>query len=291
MKLPDPALLTATGARVTPDARVPAADVSALQSAFGLAGPQAVMVAALPAATALADPPISRYRVGAVGLEAPSGDLLLGGNLEFPGSDLRATVHAEGSLAVRAHARGTSITSLAIDSARPCSYCRQTLVEFPWAHDLRVIDPAGSDRSIDDLVPWPFTPGDLGTAGVVPGAIDWPDLRVTDPRVPDDVARALEAAGRRAHAPYSRCPAAVVLCLGDGRLIAGMTIENVAFDPSVGPLTVALVLLRAGGDGYAAIASAWLATREAGPVDDGPPTRALLAAVAPGATLATTTWS
>jgi cytidine deaminase len=287
----DPDLVAAVGARVTRDARVLATDVAELVATFGLDGPEAVMLAALPAATALADPPISRYRVGAVGLEAPSGDLLLGGNLEFPGVDLRATVHAEGSIAMRAHARGMSITTLAIDSARPCAYCRQTLVEFAWAHDLRVIDPAGHDRSVDDLVPWPFTPRDLGATGAVPGAVPWPDLRVDDGDVPDDVARALEAAGRRAHAPYSACPSAVVVRFRDGRLVAGMTIENAAFDPSVGPLTVALVLLRAGGDSYADIASAWLATRPDGPVDDVPSSRVLLGAVAPDATLETTTWT
>ena len=291
MTRPDQALVAAVAARVTRDARVPAADVAELVATFGLDGAEAAMFAALPAATARADPPISRYRVGAVGLEAPSGDLLLGGNLEFPGVDLRATVHAEGSVALRAHARGTSIAALAIDSARPCAYCRQTLVEFAWARDLRVIDPAGHDRSMDDLVPWPFTPRDLGAAGAVPGAVAWPDLRVEDPAVPVDVARALEAAGRRAHAPYSSCPSAVVLRLHDGRLVAGMPIENVAFDPSVGPLTVAFVLLRAGGDGYADIASAWLAARSDGPVDDIPPTRVLLGAIAPDATLVTTTWS
>ena len=144
---------------------------------------------------------------------------------------------------------------------------------------------------MDDLVPWPFTPRDLGAAGAVPGAVAWPDLRVEDPAVPVDVARALEAAGQRAHAPYSSCPSAAVLRLHDGRLVAGMTIENVAFDPSVGPLTVALVLLRADGDGYADIASAWLAVRAGGPVEDVPSSRALLGAVAPDATLVTTTWT
>lgn len=287
----DPALAAAVGERVTPDARVPASAVAELVRTFGLTGPEAVMLAALPAATALADPSISRYRVGAVGLESPSGDLLLGGNLEFPGVDLRATVHAEGGIAMRAYARGTSITALAIDSARPCSYCRQTLVEFVWAPELRVIDPAGHDRSVDDLVPWPFTPRDLGSEGAVPGSVAWPDLRVGGDVIPDDVARALESVGRRAHAPYSSCPAAAVLRLQDGRLVAGMTIENVAFDPSVGPLTVALVMLRAGGDGYADIASAWLACRPGGSVDDVPATRALLAAVAPDASLVTTTWT
>ena len=55
---------------------------------FGLAGPRDVALLALPAATRLAHPPISGFFVGAVGIEAGSGDLVLGGNLEFPGLDL-----------------------------------------------------------------------------------------------------------------------------------------------------------------------------------------------------------
>lgn len=51
-------LVDAVAGVVTGDGRVAAADLSALIHAFGLPGPDAVMVAALPAATALADPPI-----------------------------------------------------------------------------------------------------------------------------------------------------------------------------------------------------------------------------------------
>lgn len=284
-------LATAVRDRVTGDARVPGGDVADLIETFGLDAADPVLCAALPAAALLADPPISGYRVGAVGREMPSGDLLLGGNLEFPGSDLGRTIHAEGFVAIRTFLRGTVLDTLAIERARPCAFCRQTLVECAWAPELRLIDPAGHRRSLAELYPWPFVPADLGEPGVVPGATPWPGLAVDDPAVPADVASLLASSGARAHAPYSRAPAAVVLRLRDGRLVAGATIESVAFDPTVGPLGVAIVGLRTGGDGYADIESAWLATPADGVVDDVGPTAGLLAVIAPRARFVATTWT
>jgi cytidine deaminase len=284
-------LAGAVRARATGDGRIATADVADLVDRFGLASEDPVLCAALPLASELADPPISAYRVGAVGLEAPTGDLLLGGNLEFPGGDLGHTLHAEGVVAVRTFLRGTILARLAIGTARPCAHCRQTLVEFAWADALRIIDPHGHERTMADLYPWPFVPADLGEPGAVPGAVAWPHLRLDDGVMPGDIAAMLVGAGGRAHAPYSRCPAAVVLRLHDGRLVPGWTFESVAFNPTIGPLGVAIVALRSGGDGYADIESAWLAAPAVGPVDDAGVTRHLLAAIAPQAHLKTTNWA
>lgn len=291
MTLPD-GLATAVRECATRDARISARDVVDLVATFGLDSADPVLCAALPLAAALADPPISAYRVGAVGREAPSGDLLLGGNIEFPGSELGRTLHAEGVVAIRTFLRGSALDTLAIHSARPCAFCRQTLVEYAWASELRLIDPDGNQRSLAELYPWPFVPGDLGEPGVVPGATPWPGLGIADdPAVPADVASLLVASGSRAHAPYSGSPAAVVLGLRDGRHVPGATIESVAFDPTVGPLGVAIVGLRTASDGYADIEAAWLATPADGVVDDVGPTISLLAAIAPGVPLVATTWT
>ena len=273
------------------DGRIAGERVAALVADLGLIGPREVMLLALPAAATLADPAISGYRVGAVGRAVPSGDLLLGGNLEFPGTDLRLTIHAEGAVAIRAFGRDTAIEVLAVDEARPCAYCRQTLSEFAGAGDLRIIDPLGHDVGLSDLYPWPFTPADLGDPGIVPGAVPWPSLALAPGRLPSDVATSLVAAASRAHAPYGRGPAAVVLRLHDGRLVVGATMENVAFNPSVGPLTGAIVELRAGGDGYAAIESAYLAAPADAAVDDVRSTRDLLAVVARGVALTVVSWA
>jgi cytidine deaminase len=281
----------AVAERVAADGRIPAADVQALVTGHGLAGPDDVLLLALAEAAARADPPVSGYRVGAVGREVPSGDALLAGNIEFPGTDLGRTLHAEGVIAVRSFARGASLATLALTQARPCAHCRQMLSEFTWAANLRIVDPVGHDVRMEDLYPWPFLPASLGESGAAPGSVAWPDLKIADPTVPDDVAALLTETGARAHAPYSRCPAAVVLQLHDGRLVAGGTIESVAFNPTIGPLAAAIAVLRGGGDVYAGIASAYLAARDDGQVDDAAVARPLLAAIAPDVMLRVVPWS
>ena len=265
--------------------------VERLVADFGLTGPYEFMLLALPAASRLASPPISGFVVGAVGLEAESGDLLLGGNVEFPGVDLAATIHGEGFVYARSFARGTTVAVLAVGEARPCGHCRQTITEFAGWRDLILIDPLGHALTMADLYPWPFGPDDLGEPGIVPGASPWPTLAIRDDLIPPAIADALVAAGRRAHAPYGRCPAAVVLTLADGRIVTGATIENVAFDPTIGPLQAAIVELLAWGDGYAAITSATLATTAAGDVQPTAGVRALLTAIAPHVPLLETTWA
>ena len=272
------------GSVVTADA------VTRLVDEFDLTGPREVMLLALPAAARLASPPISGFVVGAVGLEAGTGDLILGGNVEFPGTDLATTIHGEGFVFTRAFARDTSVSVLAVGEARPCGHCRQTITEFAAWRDLELIDPLGHTLTMADLYPWPFEPGDLGEPGIVPGAVPWPRLRLADDRVDPATAEALVAAGRHAHAPYGRSPAAVALRLTDGWIVTGATIENVAFDPTIGPLQAAIVELLALGRGYAAIASATLATTADGPVQPAAGIRAMLATIAPGVALVETTW-
>ncbi len=267
------------------------ATVDRLVATFKLDGPRDAMLLALPAATALAVPPISGFHVGAVGLEARTGDLILGGNVEFPGNDVGSTIHGEGFVFARAFARETSIAVLATGEARPCGHCRQFISEFASGDELSLIDPLGHTLAMADLYPWPFRPADLGQPGIVAGALPWPNLALADDRLPAEIGDLLARAGRRAHAPYSRCPAAVVLRLANGGLVAGASIESVAFNPTVGPLQAALIELIALGRAYADIDSAHLAVVAGGPVDQAPGTRALLGAIAPGAALTVTHWA
>jgi cytidine deaminase len=278
-------------ASITEGAIVPAAAAEQLVARFGLRGPREVMLLALPVATRFADPPLSGFHVGAVGLESESGDLILGGNLEFPGSDLSPTIHGEGFVATRAFARDRSLASLATGEARPCGHCRQTLSEAATAAELELIDPLGHTLRLADLYPWPFIPADLGETGIVVGAVPWPDLSLEAGGLPIETAALLVRTGRRAHVPYGRCPAAIVLRLRDGRLVGGTTIESVAFNPTIGPLQAAAIELAAHGDVYTSIESAVLAITPDGEVDPTESTRSLLAAVAPDATLTVTTWA
>jgi cytidine deaminase len=268
---------------------VAADDVAALLTEFGLRSTREAAILALPAAATLARPAISDYHVGAVGL-TPGGELILGGNLEFPGASIHHTVHGEGFVTLRAGALGLALAELAIREARPCAHCRQVLAELAWADDLRIVDPLGHDLALQDIYPWPFTPADLGQARAAPRVTAPTTVRL-DGSSPGDIAAALLRAGARAHAPYSREPAAVVLRLADGRLAEGAVLESVAFNPTIGPLQDALVALVATEVPFDTIGDAWLGVARDGRVDHVGPTRDLLAAVAPGAALHTTYWA
>ena len=262
---------------------VSAAAVADLVARHVLASERELALLAVPVARALARPPISGYRVGAVGIERESGVLVLGANLEFPGADLGWTVHAEGFVALRARRRGATLETLAVHEAHPCAHCRQTLAESAASANLEIIDPLGHELTLDELYPWPFQPSALGVEGDRPDASAWPGLAFLADDVPPDVADLLREVGSRAHAPYSAAPSAVVVRLRDGRLLAAAAFESVAFNPSITAVQAALVELVAARAEAADITRAWLARTADGSIDPAPGFHALLSALAPSA--------
>lgn len=271
-------------------ATIPAADAQDLASRFGLDSTTALALAALPVARRLASPPISGYRVAAVGIEAETGDLLLGGNLEFPGTELTTTIHAEGFVALRARRRGRTLRTLALRVAHPCAHCRQVLAESAAADGLLLVDTEGSRLHLGDLYPWAFAPGALGIEPDDPARRSWPGLAFVDPAPEAAVAGLLLDLGARAHAPYSGAPSAVVLRARDGRLVGAGCIESVAFNPSISAAQAAFVEVAAAAIEPSAIAAAWLGCTTGGAVDPEPGFRTLLGAVAPAARLAVARW-
>jgi cytidine deaminase len=269
---------------------IPAAAAASLVARHDLASVDELSLLALPVAAELARPAISGYRVPAVGIEAESGDLVLGGNLEFPGSELGATIHAEGFVALRARRRGSVVGTLAVSEAHPCAHCRQTLTEAAGSAALRIIDPLGHALTLDDLYPWPFTPAALGIEADSPSRVRWPDLAFVGAEPPAAIAAELLAVGRRAHAPYSGAPSAVVLSVRPTGMVGAGCVESVAFNPSIGALQAALVELAAARIDTSHIAEGWLARTDGGTVDPGPGFRALLRAVAPEATAHVVSW-
>lgn len=265
------------------------ADAAAIARANGIT-PDELMLLALATAQDFARPPISDFHVGAVGREAGSDNLVFGGNLEFVGAHIGNTVHGEGFVFARAFSRGTTIETLAIGEAHPCAHCRQFLSEFAASAKLTLIDPLGHRLTLAQLYPWPFDPAYLGETGAVPGLVGWPDLTLPGDATPPGAAALLTGAVERAHAPYSKCPAAVALWLEDGRHVTGATIESVAFNPGLGPLQAALIDLYAHGYATADIEAAALGVLSGGAVDYVAGTAALLAAVAPGVPLTVHRW-
>lgn len=266
------------------------ADVADIMDRFGLSEVHDVMLLGLGAAQGIARPPISHFHVGAIGLEAETGNLVLGGNVEFPGTHLGYTLHGETFVFTRAYNRGTSIRRIALGEAHPCAHCRQYLSEFAIGPALELIDPIGHRLTLEDLYPWPFDSRYLGHPGVSPGKINFPELSSVESVAHSATVEALMATGRRAHAPYSRCPGAVTLEMFDGNLITGPSIENVAFNPTMGPLQAAIVDLIAHGYRFGDILRATLGTVVKGAVDYSWNTRELLGAIAPDAALNIIDW-
>ncbi|HEX8172092.1 MAG TPA: cytidine deaminase [Thermoanaerobaculia bacterium] len=206
----------------------------------------------LPFAAAYAKPPVSNFRVGCVSRGA-SGALYYGTNVEFAGTDLTTTVHAEQSSVTNAWMSGeTSIDFIAV-TAPPCGYCRQFLNETAGADRLQVaID--GAPRPLADYLPGAFGPRDLGLDSGLMAPLDHRFV------IDSDDALALEAlrAANRSYAPYSKAYAGVALRAKDGAAFSGAYAENAAFNPSMSPLQVALSRMNLAGRAFDAIADAVL---------------------------------
>jgi cytidine deaminase len=197
------------------------------------------MLRLLPVAQRHAMPGISRFPVGCVA-EGSSGSLYLGANLEYPGTALGFTVHAEQAATINAWQSGEEgLESIAV-SAAPCGYCRQFLYELTTA-DRLVVHVAGEEsRLLTELLPAAFGPADLDVEATLMSPHD--HRLVLDPPSDDPLTlEALEAANA-SYAPYSQGYAGVALETESGAVYMGRYAENAAFNPSVAPLEAALVM-------------------------------------------------
>ncbi|HYC92129.1 MAG TPA: cytidine deaminase [Thermoanaerobaculia bacterium] len=228
------------------------------------------VIALLSKAAALARPPISNFRVGAIARGA-SGKLYFGTNVEFAGEALSFTVHAEQSAVVNAWMSGETGIDLVGTSAAPCGYCRQFLNELATAGDLTVVMP-GESRKLSELLPSSFGPRDLGITG---GLLQRDDhgLAIDEG---DELAQAALAAANLSYAPYSKSYAGVALRTRDGAVVSGAYAENAAFNPSLSPLQAALSQLNLRGGEWSDIAECVLVRVD--PLHDNA-TRLLLAAI------------
>jgi cytidine deaminase len=264
-------------------------DVDEIRHSYRLTVDELLLLAR-PTADSYARPPISDFHVGVVGLEAETGNLIFGGNLEFVGAHIGNTVHGEGFVFARAFSRGTSVATICIGAAHPCAHCRQFLSEFAATKDLLLIDPLGHRLKMADLYPWPFDPDYLGEKGIVAGETRHPQLSLAKNDLPPAAAGRLTELGRRCYTPYGKSPAAIVLSLRDGAVIGGAAIESVSFNPTMSPLQAAMIDLFAHGYGAADIVDAAMVTYP-GPLDYVRHARDLLGVVAPGIALREAAWA
>lgn len=242
----------------------------------------ALMLALLPLARAYSHPPISDYHVGAV-VRGASGSLYLGFNIEFPGHALGFAVHGEQAALSSAYMHGEqSVPALAITAA-PCGHCRQFMNEITPDGEMEIIVEQGAPLKLSSVLPMAFGPKDLGRKqGAFP--IQKVNLTSTAPSSDPLSLAALDAA-RTSYAPYSTSPSGVAITTRSGRVYKGSYIENVAFNPSLSPLQVALVQLLIAGDEYAAISRVVLAELAHGKISQRSVAEAVLSAAAPSVRL------
>jgi cytidine deaminase len=241
-----------------------------------------LMVELLPLAASYARPSISNFHVGAL-VRGVSGRLYIGANFEVSGQTLGATVHAEQSASANAYMhREESLTDLAVTAA-PCGLCRQFLWEICYGTGLNVLTRNHPPATLKSLLPDAFGPKDLGLQkGALPVAPS--PVKLKNPAGTQVAAAALEAA-QMSYAPYTNSHAGVAIRTSRGRIYRGSYIENAAYNPSLGPLQVALAALTVAGDDAAQIVEAVLVEIPEKPVSHKASAAGVLSVVAPSATL------
>ncbi|MCS3431581.1 cytidine deaminase [Klebsiella sp. BIGb0407] len=211
--------------------------------------------ALLPLAAACARPEISKFYVGAVA-RGVSGNLYFGGNMEFIGSTMQQTVHAEQSAITHAWMRGEKALESITVNYTPCGHCRQFMNELNSGTQLHIHLPGVPPATLGDYLPHSFGPRDLDIKTLL---LDDEDHHLTV--AGDEVTQAAIVAANRSHAPYSQAPSGIALETIDGNIFVGSYAENAAFNPSLPPLQAALNILSLSGYEYTDITRAVLVER------------------------------
>lgn len=261
--------------------QIPAKDATALAAKENMTV-EKLMVGLIPLAQSYSHAPISNFHVGVV-VRGASGSLYTGANIEIPGQCLGFAVHAEQSALSNAYMHEEeSVNALAVGGA-PCGHCRQFIDEMSPDGEIMILTPQQGPRKLSQILPEAFGPAALGmTHGAFP--VPYTNLAPGGTSVGPEIMAALDA-GRRSYAPYSKSPSGVALRSSSGRIYRGSYIENVAFNPSLSPLQVALAALIAGGEDYSRVSAAALVEAQGAKISQRPVTEIVLNAVAPSAKL------
>lgn len=241
-------------------------------------GLEQLMVALLPFAQSYSHAPISNFYVGVV-VRGASGSLYTGANIEIPGQCLGFAVHAEQSALSNAYMHTEqSVTAVAVGGA-PCGHCRQFIEEISPDGEILILTPHNPPRKLSTILPEPFSPAALGMKH---GALPITEAKLALAQDSSDpLALAALDAAKKSYAPYSKSPSGVALRSARGRIYRGSYIENVAFNPSLSPLQVALAALIAGGEPYSAIQAVTLVEVQGAKISQRPVTETVSGAIAP----------
>jgi cytidine deaminase len=242
----------------------------------------ALMLELLPLAQSYSLAPISNFHVGAM-VRGASGDLYTGANIEIPGQCLAFAVHAEQSACSNAYMHEEKgITALAVGGA-PCGHCRQFIEEMSPGGEILLFTPDKGPMKLSTLLPSPFGPAALGRKeGAFPVRVRPLALSL---RPSDTLLSAGVEAAKKSYAPYSKSPAGVAIQCAGGRIYSGSYIENVAFNPSLSPLQVALAAMIAAGERYSAVSACTLVELQDAKISQARVTETVLGVIAPSVKL------
>lgn len=253
-------------------AMLSADQVVALLDATGM-DEDALAFALLPLAAACARADLSHFNVGAIA-RGVSGNWYFGGNMEFIGSTMQQTVHAEQSAISHAWLRGeTGLRSVTVNYT-PCGHCRQFMNELNSGLSLRINLPGRAPHTLADYLPDAFGPKDLQIETLLMDEQNH-GFALTG----DELSQTAISAANRSHTPYSKAPSGVAILCRDGRIFSGSYAENAAFNPTLPPLQGALNLLSLSGHDYPDIQRAVLAERADAPLTQWDATLATLRAL------------
>ena len=239
-----------------------------------------LLLALIPYAQRNARPAMSSYYVGAVGL-TKTGKVLFGCNLEFKGTPISNSVHAEQFLTILALLEGEKLDTIAI-SAEPCGHCRQFLNEIKGASkDLSIIIPGKASRTLKQLLPCSFGPDNLKATASLYSKRD-NKLKLKKESRDELVLMALKEANH-SYSPYCKSYSGVAIKTKDGAIYSGFYVENAAFNPSISPLTAAIIRLLSEGREYKEIKEVILVEKGSAHVTQLSKTQELLKAISPKA--------
>ena len=237
-------------------AMLTAEQVKMVKSVSGL-DDDALAFALLPLAAACALAPVSHFMVGAIA-RGISGNLYFGANMEFSGTPLQQTIHAEQCAVTHAWLRNeASLVSITVNYT-PCGHCRQFMNELNSGTDLHIHLPGRPASTLGQYLPDAFGPKDLNITTLLMDSInEGKGHGYTLPNTDSLTQLALDGANH-SHAPYSNAHSGVALEAADGTIYTGRYAENAAFNPSLPPLQAALILTNLAGKDCGAIRRAVL---------------------------------
>lgn len=253
-------------------AMLSAEQVATLQRATGMDA-DALAFALLPIAAACARTDLSHFNVGAIA-RGISGNWYFGGNMEFRGSTMQQTVHAEQSAICHAWLRGEkALTSITVNYT-PCGHCRQFMNELNSGLTLRINLPGRETHTLGDYLPDAFGPKDLQIKTLL-----MDDQNHGFALTGDELSQSAIAAANKSHTPYTHSPSGVAIACRSGQIFSGSYAENAAFNPTLPPLQGALNLLSLNGFEYSDIERVILAERNDAPLTQWDATQSTLRAL------------